>query len=124
VYAASTLALAALEAFVHVEPDDFGDDLVAVAADIPDGIRRSVVRIGDLPEDWQQHPPPSALADIGAEWIRRGRTAVLIVPSAVIPQEANYVLNPGHPDFRRLKIQPSMPFRFDRRLWKIRAHPQ
>jgi len=118
VYTSSTLALATLEALVHVKPHNFGDDLVAVAADIPERLGRSVIRLGDLRRDWQVHPPPGELADIGAEWLRQARTAVLIVPSAIIPQESNYLLSPRHPAFGRIKIQAPIPFRFDQRLWK------
>jgi len=109
-----------LEAFVHVKLHNFSDDLVAVAAHVPDRLARSVVRVGDLPSDWPAHPPPTELADIGAEWLRQERTAILVVPSAVVRQELNYLLNPRHPDFRRIKIQAPIPFRFDERLWKTR----
>ena len=117
VYASATLALAALEVFVHVSPFDAPLDLVAVWADIPDEVAITRLRPRDLPADWRRHPPPEPLAALGTQWVRRGRTAVMAVPSAVIPQELNYLLNPGHPEFRRIRIGRPAPFHFDERLW-------
>jgi RES domain-containing protein len=71
-----------------------------------------------LPADWRTFPPPPALARIGEQWLRASRTAVLSVPSVVIPHERNLVLNPTHREFARLSIGRSEPFSFDPRLWK------
>jgi RES domain-containing protein len=120
VYRSSTLALAALEVLVHVNVVNAPGDLVAVPAHLPDGLAIATVRPADLPPQWRRYPSPGALADIGGEWIRRARTAVLAVPSAVIPQELNYLLNPRHPEFRRIRVGRPEPFRFDERLWRAR----
>jgi RES domain-containing protein len=50
--------------------------------------------------------------------VRSGRTAVLLVPSSVIPHEMNVLLNPAHPDFPRLRLRAAKPFSFDPRMWK------
>ena len=118
VYTSSTLALAALEVFVHVSPSDAPVDLVAIPADIPDELTITRVRARDLPPGWRRYPAPLGLARLGSEWLRRGRTPVLQVPSAVIPQEANYLLNPGHSDVRRVRIGRPVAFHFDERMWK------
>ena len=55
---------------------------------------------------------------MGTTWAREGKTAVLAVPSAVIPQERNYLLNPLHPSFSRIRIGAAQPFAFDPRMWK------
>jgi RES domain-containing protein len=106
--------------FVHVAPFDAPRDLVAVAADVPGDIAISRLRPRDLPADWRRYPPPEALAALGTEWVRRGLTAIMAVPSAVVAQELNYLLNPSHADFRRLRIRRPAPFRFDERMWKER----
>ena len=54
----------------------------------------------------------------GSAWLRRARTAVLEVPSVIVPSERNYLLNPRHPDFARLRIGRPTPFVFDPRMWK------
>lgn len=120
VYTSATLALAALEVFVRVAPSDAPVDLVAVAADIPDEVAITRLRSTALPPGWRRYPPPEVLAALGTEWVRRGRTAVMAVPSAVIPQELNYLINPRHSDFRRIRIGRPVPFRFDARMWKRR----
>jgi RES domain-containing protein len=106
--------------FVHVSPSDAPTDLVSVAAEIPDGLPVTRVGVTQLPAEWRRHPPPESLAELGEDWVRRRRTSVMVVPSAAIPQESNYVLNPLHEDFRRIRIARPEPFRFDDRLWKGR----
>ena len=120
-YTSATLALAAIEVFVHLTPSEMPRDLVAIAAEIPDDVEIRRLRGRDLPAAWRTHPAPDALAALGTDWVREGRTAVLAVPSAVIPQEENYLLNPGHVDFRRVRIGRPGPFRFDERMWKRRS---
>lgn len=118
VYTSSTLALAALELFVQLTDPDLTGDLVATPAGIPAGVTVSRVRLSDLPENWRQYPAPEMLRDLGTRWAQGGRTAVLTVPSAVIPAELNYLLNPRHPGFRRIRLGAFEPFRFDPRTSK------
>jgi RES domain-containing protein len=58
---------------------------------------------------------------IGDAWIEAGKTAILAVPSALYPEETNYVLNPVHPDFRRIEISAAEPFAFDPRMARLIA---
>ena len=121
IYASATLSLAALERIVHTDPDLEPFDLVAVSIKVAADVAVQTLRIEDLPEDWRQFPPPESLAEVGRRWLEAGPTAVLSVPSVVIPHERNYVMNPGHRHFRRLTIGPPQPFAFDPRLWKRRG---
>jgi RES domain-containing protein len=91
---------------------------VAVAADVPDDVSRTELGIATLPAGWRAFPAPEILADLGTRWLRSGRSAVLLVPSALVPQERNYLLNPAHPEFRRIRIRRAEPFSFDPRMWK------
>jgi RES domain-containing protein len=118
VYTSGSLSLAALEYFVNLDPDLLPPDLVAIPADIPDDLRMRQITVRDLPRNWRDAPAAEGLRDLGTAWVSRGATAVLAVPSAVIPKERNYLLNPGHPDFRRIRIGGAEPFRFDPRMWK------
>lgn len=117
-FTSATLSLAALERFVNTDPDLEPDELVAIAVDIASTVAIETITVGNLPPDWRTYPPPSALAEIGERWIRTSTSAVLSVPSAVIPNERNFILNPEHPDFGKLTIHPAEPFRFDPRMWK------
>lgn len=118
VFASATLSLAALERFVHTDPDLEPGDLVAISMEIGANIAIEAVDASDLPHDWRAYPAPPALVLVGERWLQAARTAVLSIPSAVIPHERNFVINPAHADFARLKTHPAEPFSFDPRMWK------
>jgi Uncharacterized conserved protein len=107
VYAASTAALAVLEVRVHLDipPDLVPDDYVLLTIDLGE---LSVETLSAVPED------PQAF---GEEWLRAQRTPVLQVPSAIVPESTNLLLNPAHPQAGAARIVNSRPFDFDRRLW-------
>lgn len=71
-----------------------------------------------LPSDWRSSPPPSAVQQIGDKWVHSASSAVLEVPSALIPHERNYLLNPSHPTFARVVVSDRMPFDVDPRVFK------
>lgn len=72
----------------------------------------------ELPRNWRTTPAPPALQQLGSQWARARATPVLSVPSAVVPQERSYILNPAHPDISKLLIGSPVPFSFDPRMWK------
>ncbi len=122
VYASATLSLAALEVFVHADPDT-APELVAIRAELPAGTPVERLEPGDLPAGWRSYPGPAALRDLGTEWATRGDAVALVVPSAVVPQESNLLLNPAHPGFASLHPEAPLPFGFDARMWKGAAPP-
>jgi RES domain-containing protein len=69
-----------------------------------------------LPANWRDNPSPLGLLAMGDAWVASRSSAVLEVPSDVVESESNYLLNPEHPDFASLLIEPLRPFAFDRRL--------
>jgi RES domain-containing protein len=118
VFAAATLSLAALERFVHTDPDLEPDDLVAVEIQLPPDAGIEHIETSRLPARWRAYPAPAALVSLGERWLRGGTTLALAVPSAVIPRERNFVLNPAHLAFARIEVVGSEPFTFDPRMWK------
>lgn len=118
VYTSGSLSLAALEYFVHVDTDLAPEDLVAVRAEIPPGVAVTRSEAEDLPRDWRSFPAPEALQDVGMEWLRQAESLVLSVPSAVVPEERHYLLDPAHDDFGHVSVGPPRPFTLDPRLWK------
>lgn len=116
IYTSATLSLAALELLVHLDPEDAPGELVSIEALIPASVAIDRLSADGLPSGWRRSPPPDELAALGAEWLRLDRTAVLAVPSAVVPPETNYLLNPAHRDFRRIRVAKPQPFAFDPRL--------
>ncbi len=117
VYTAESLALASLEVFVHTESDRI--PLIAIRAFLPNDIAMTVVDVNSLPEDWQTVAAYPVLQNIGKQWLQKQETAVLKVPSSIIPVEFNYLLNPQHPDLQ-FSLEPPLEFKFDARMWKIR----
>lgn len=114
-YTSEHLSLAMIEYLVHVDSDMAPGDLVLIAADIPKSVSRVAVK--NLPENWRQFPAPSELARLGDEFARKGRSAILIVPSALAPGEANWLINPRHPDFPQIRVRTQEPFSYDPRFF-------
>ena len=121
IFTSATLSLAVLERFVNTDPDLEPGTLVSIAVDIDAAIHVEVVDPGELPADWRVYPAPASLAARGERWLRGLTSAVLSVPSAVVPVERNFVINPAHADFATLTIHPPEPFSFDPRMWKTRG---
>jgi len=97
VYAAESRALALLEMMVQDAP--LRARYVLIPAQLPDALSITSVGVADLPADWRRLDRRDALQRIGRDWLAQGRSALLAVPSAVLPAERNYLLNPRHPDF-------------------------
>lgn len=120
VYCADSLALACLEILVHVDPEELPGELAAVSAEIPGQVKMLRLEVASLPANWREYPAPESLQAIGQEWLQKREYGVLSVPSAVIPAERNYLLNPLHPDFRSVVVREPEPFSLHPRLWKVR----
>jgi RES domain-containing protein len=118
IYTSGTLSLAALEVFVHMEVEDVATMLAWIRVDVSTDVKVEYLEVVQLPSDWRNIPAPAALATMGDNWFRSGSTAILAVPSVVIPMEYNYLINPSHPDFVRLAVESPQPFELDPRIWK------
>ena len=115
VYTAESLALASLEVFIHTESNKI--PLIAIRAILPEDIAIETVELDSLPTDWQQEAAYPVLQNVGKQWLLSSRTPILKLPSAIIPIEFNYILNPQHPDLK-LRLDPPIKFKFDHRMWK------
>jgi len=118
VYASENLSLGALELFVHVAPGNIPADLISIRGKLPDLISTSEIVEIQLPKNWREYPAPVELQSIGTDWLRGRTSLVLIVPSAINSLEKNLLLNPQHPQFKRLKVEMGQPFRFDPRMFR------
>ncbi len=116
IYAAYALSLAMLERLVQRR--NLGDTLL-VEAEVPDDLAWDDL-MADPPRGWRALGSPEAAA-AGAAWAAAGRTALLRVPSALVPREANWVVNPNHPDAARIQVTPAEPLEWDTRLFGIPA---
>jgi RES domain-containing protein len=117
VYSSFSLALAAMELFVHLEPNQQPDDLVAIAAQLPKG--EPALRLGanELPPRWwtDDFEP---LRAIGDRWIHEGKSLALEVPSVALRMERNVLVNPLHPAMAEIKVEEPQPFQFDARMFR------
>jgi len=115
VYAAEHASLAVLEVLVHLGSSGLLPSYVITRCEFDPKLTERI-SADDLPRDWRVSPPLQSLRAIGDHWVFEGRSAVLDVPSAVLPIERNYLLNPGHADFKRVLLGEPQAFAFDPRL--------
>jgi RES domain-containing protein len=115
VYCAESRSLAALEVLANIRDPTvhFALPWVSIPAEIATDL---VEKPGRIPVSWRTNPYPLETQRFGDEWVRTQRSVALRVPSVVVPGEFNYLLNPAHPQFSKVKIGPPEPFTFDPRL--------
>ncbi len=116
VYAAVSRSLAVLELLVYVDSDTAPADLVLLTVRLPDAAPVETMAANQLPSNWRHTPAPGALADIGDKWVRDSRSGVLLVPSAIIPEEQCVLINPGHSGHTGIGIVHQEPLILDPRL--------
>jgi len=117
-YTAEHQSLAMLEYFVHLDKDDLPTDLVLVVAEIPDDLDGEQLRISDLPRNWRDPAAPVELARFGDEFAQRGEHCLLLVPSVLAPNENNCLMNPAHPDYKRIVMHEPEPLSYDSRMFR------
>lgn len=118
VYAGATIEICALEKFVHLAGSSH-PPLVLVSIDAPDDA--SLVyrpSMAELPPDWADLPAPASTQEFGRRWIESASGLILFVPSAIIPESRNAVLNPRHPAYRDIRLEIVRDFAFDARMFK------
>ena len=115
VYCSENLALAALEILVHVQPVAVAEPFRTFRVALDDALITRVER-DKLPKGWNLQPPTTVSKTIGDEWVKSGRSVALTLPSLLVPLERTYLLNPKHPDFRKVQIRDMGNFTLDRRL--------
>lgn len=110
IYSSGSLSLAAFELLVHYEPISLLKiNLVSISVTIPSNV--SMTHCLVPPEDWQRYPAPDSTKAYGDRWLKDNKTAVLCVPSAIMPKEYHYLINPEHPDFEQIVFQAPSDFK-------------
>ncbi len=112
--ACDTLAL--LEIFVHLHNRVVPPDFSYIRANIPDDVSREFLLADELPINWLTWPHPGSTRVIGDDWLARQSSCILLVPSAVTRVDYNCLINPQHPDFSLIEVEPPVSLEFDRRL--------
>jgi RES domain-containing protein len=123
VYTAGSLALASIEIVVNLPSPKLLEAFIRIPVRFASDLVEQLPDSG-LPRDWQSRPISPTTRAIGDKWVEQQRSAVLKVPSVVVPEEFNYLINPAHPDFHKIDIGQPVVYHFDPRLAKARPAAQ
>jgi len=115
IYVSEHESLAALELVVHLTPIPPDDQYLSFRLEWEDKLTDHFP-VKNLPTHWNAEPPGSKTMQIGDEWVRAGKYVALAVPSVLSASDLNFLLNPKHPDFKKIKISKPIEYRFDSRL--------
>jgi RES domain-containing protein len=118
IYTSGTRSLAGLEYLVHLPMTLEPLDLSIATLILPDDPEMQEIPVSSLPRGWKEYPASLELADIGSDWVRTGGGLLLRVPSAVVQDEYNVLINPEHTDMNLIEIEDVRTFVFDERLLK------
>lgn len=114
-YVSEHESLAALELLVHILPLSPIEGFLSFKVEWDDELTE-VFPTKRLPAEWNAEPPAIATMKIGDDWMREQRSVALALPSLLSTSELNFLLNPNHPDFKKIKIGKPVEYRFDPRL--------
>lgn len=118
VYASTSLALAAIELFVHLEPGQIPGDLVCISASLPESEPAHKLQPSDLPPAWWTDSDAATIRELGDAWMASRASLAMLVPSVPIRMEWNVLINPLHPRIAELQVEPAQPFIFDARMFR------
>lgn len=117
-YAGTTIEICALEKFVHIAGAGH-PPLVLVCVQMPDDAAfYTQPSLAELPVDWSDLPASAGAQEFGRRWLESAHQLVMLVPSAIIPESLNAVINPGHPAYSRVTLEVVREFSFDGRMFK------
>ncbi|WP_448700808.1 RES family NAD+ phosphorylase [Mucilaginibacter sp. AW1-3] len=117
-YTAESRALAAIEIAVHIPLGIIPSNYYLAAIELPGPDRIARIEIADLPARWDSHPFIKITQRAGDIFIKENKHLALQVPSATVKGDHNYLINPNHVDFKKVKVISTEPFEFDSRLFK------
>jgi len=116
IYTASNRALACLENVVHRTALGLNDNFRTMVIDLPETLSIQRINKTDLMADWHLFQNYHYTRAMGDKWVSNNESAVLVVPSAIIAEEVNYLINPAHEEFNQIKLLRVEPFQFDPRI--------
>lgn len=114
VYLASSRSLAILESLAHLVPTNVPGEYMMLTIETPDDLLEINAKL--LPANWNEYPEPNILKQIGNSFLQKNEYLLLKVPSVIVPEEFNYLMNPTHPKAGKVKITKKSPFIFDERI--------
>ena len=120
VYTAENRSLAVLELLVHISFAQLNVQHGFVTLQIPKDAKIDELNMNDLPSNWRDAASIPALSAIGSRWAEGGKSVALRVPSVIVPEESNVLLNPTHSSFSSVIVSKPEVFKFDRRLLRLK----
>lgn len=114
VYLTSSRSLGLVEALAHLDPTNLPIDYCMMTIEAPDNIL--TIDLKALPENWYEFPEPNTVKQFGNDFLQENKYLLLKVPSAIVQEEFNYLMNPLHPKAKEVKVLSTHPFHFDPRL--------
>jgi RES domain-containing protein len=120
-FTSTHLSLAALEYLIHIDIDDIPDDLVALGIEVPEDAGERHLNSENLPANWQMMLHTEECRAIGDTWAKGQESLLLRVPSIIIPEEDNLIINPAHPRAAEVRTVSERPFSYNPRL--LERHP-
>lgn len=118
VYTSSSRSLCTTELAVHLPLGIVPNDFRIGSIEIPSKVKIKTISPSELPDDWRKFPHPFSTKFIGDTLVKKNKFAVFKVPSAVVPGDFNFLLNPQHKDFQLIKVKKVEDFEFDERLFR------
>ena len=118
IYCSENRSLAALEFLAHFTDYVIPDDLVLLSISVPSGLAIEEVKLSKLPKNWRSFPAPLQIKRLGDDWVKKNGSLVLKVPSVMVGNEYNYLINPAHNDIGKIKIIKKEKFSIDERFLK------
>ena len=118
IYTAASISLACLENVVHRSGEGLSSSFNILFIEIPDEVAVKEILLSSLPANWKDFENYRHTQDLGNRWLNSLESALLKVPSAIVQQENNYLINPVHPYFKKIRIIKSELFKFDTRIKK------
>lgn len=115
IYTSSSISLAILEILVHIQIYDILEEYVYIPVEFDQQLSLAL-KPAELPGNWEKDSSPLVIKQIGDSWVESRQSLILEIPSAIVPAEKNHLINPAHPDFRKLKIGAPTKFEFNSRL--------
>jgi len=115
-YTAPTIAIAVLETAAHIDDSGLPLNRYLVSFDVPPAVwrKRQALDAAALPPTWNAIPAGATSAEIGSAWIKSLRSAILMVPSVIVPEEHAALINPAHPDAAKVKALVVRPFEYNK----------
>ena len=116
IYTSESRALASFEYLAHVPLSMIPNDLCIATIEINTKVTAKIISVNSLPANWKEFPAPNHLAAIGSKWIVENVSLVLQVPSVLVEDEYNILINPSHSDIKYAKIKNVKKYAFDKRI--------